>query len=104
MRAPLRFATRNLLFPRSLDEAWALYRLDTVSYEGLTSPEKLALLSTIARFAYAIGADFSIYRVSRAWSPADYEQRAKRWADAVWQSWSDQHDIVRQTLEASTKP
>ena len=81
MRAPLRFATRNLLFPRSLDEAWALYRLDTVSYEGLTDADKLALLSTIARFAYAIGADFSIYRVSRAWSPADYEQRAMAMLD-----------------------
>lgn len=76
MRAPLRFATANLLFPRSLDEAWALYRLDTVSYEGLTDTDKLALLSTIASFAYRVNADFSIYRVSRAWSPADYEQRA----------------------------
>lgn len=81
MRPPLRFATRNLLFPRSLDEAWALYRLETISYEGLTTPDKLALLSTIARFAYAVRADFSIYRVNRAWSAGDYEQRATAMLD-----------------------
>jgi hypothetical protein len=34
---------------------------------------------------------------------ADYERRAKTWANAVWQSWSDHHEVVRETLAATTK-
>lgn len=29
---------------------------------------------------------------------ADYDQRARTWASAVWRSWSDHHDVVRQTV------
>ncbi|MGD0981452.1 MAG: DUF5946 family protein [Solirubrobacteraceae bacterium] len=35
---------------------------------------------------------------------ADYQQRAERWAGAVWQSWSAHHDIVRRAFATDTKP
>ena len=76
MRAPVRFATGNLIFGRDADDVWALYRIDLTSYEGLTVAQKKQLLSDVASFAYGIGADFSLLRVTRAWSPQEYARFA----------------------------
>ena len=76
MKAPVRFATGNLVFGRDPDDVWALYRLDLTSYEGLTVAQKKQLLSDVASFAYGIEADFSLLRVTRAWSPEEYARYA----------------------------
>ncbi|MDX6648287.1 MAG: hypothetical protein QOJ97_238 [Solirubrobacteraceae bacterium] len=81
MRAPIRFALRNLLFGASERDCWALYRLPTRSYEGLTDTDKTQLLKTLATFAYRIKADFSLLRVGRAWSVDDYVLRAEAIVD-----------------------
>ena len=72
MRQPLSFAQRNLVFGRDMDDAWALYRLETVSYAGKTRAEKRELLSQIAALAYTIESDFTLLRVARPWSVKRY--------------------------------
>jgi hypothetical protein len=76
MRAPVRFAIRNLVFGADRDDVWALYRLELTSYEGLTSSQKKQLLADVASFAYALEADFSLLRVWRGWSGAEYRHLA----------------------------
>lgn len=72
MTGPLSFAYRNVVFARGLDDAWALFRLDTSSYPGRSRAGKRELLADLAAFAYTLEADFSLLRASRAWSVADY--------------------------------
>lgn len=72
MKAPITFAYRNLVFGASLDDAWALYRLEMTSYDGLSLGGKKQLLELIAAFAYSVEADFQVIRVSRGWSVAEY--------------------------------
>ncbi len=76
MKPPAVFATGNLVFPRRLSDAWALYRLESTSYEGLSTGKKVALLAALARLTHALQTDLTLHRVTRAWSPAEYEQRA----------------------------
>ena len=68
-RFPLRYARRNVLVGPG-GEAAALYRADTVAYPFLPRAEKWGLLRRLERFAHLAGADFSIWRVQRAY-PAD---------------------------------
>jgi hypothetical protein len=82
MRQPLTFAFRNLVFGDGTDDAWALYRVCTVSYEGLPSAEKRELLYDLASFAYAIEADFQLLRVTRQWSVEGYLRSAELGVDA----------------------
>lgn len=83
MRPPLRFAYRNLLFARDLDDVWALYRLSVRSYDGLTGAQKRELLSELAAFAYGIEADFQLLRVTRPWSVEAYLRGAELTLDAL---------------------
>lgn len=77
MRQPITFVHGNLVFGADgADDAWALYRLTTRSYAGLTSARKRDLLGEIAGFAYTIAADFQILRVSRSTSVEDYADMA----------------------------
>ena len=64
------------MFGRRAEDVWALYRIDLTSYEGLTVAQKKQLLADIASFAYGIEADFSLLRVTRAWSPQEYARYA----------------------------
>jgi len=82
VRAPIRFGYRNLVFGRDLDDVWALYRLETRSYAGLGRTGKRELLADLAGLAYALEADFSLLRVSRAWSVADYREGCERGCDS----------------------
>jgi AAA-like domain len=66
---PLRYARRNLLVGPA-GEAAALYRADTIAFPFLPTVEKWGLLRRLERFAHLAGADFSIWRVQRAY-PAD---------------------------------
>ncbi len=72
IRQPLTFAYRNLVFGRDVTDAWALYRVETSSYDGLTVAAKKDLLGQVAAFCYQAQADFQLLRVSEAWSIADY--------------------------------
>lgn len=77
MRAPVAFATANIVFPRRLDTAWALYRLTPTSYDGLPTSGKLELLAKLARLTHSTATDLTLHRVTRTWSPHDYLQRAQ---------------------------
>ena len=90
MRQPLRFAYRNLVFARDVADAWALYRLATRSYDGLTRAEKRELLSELAAFAYGIEADFSVLRVTRPWSVDAYIAGA----ELTTASWASPRDTI----------
>ena len=78
MRRPLSFAYRNLVFGRDLDDAWALYRLETRPYAGLSRARKRELLTELAGLAYALEADFSLLRVTRAWALDQYLEGCER--------------------------
>ena len=66
---PLRYARQNVLFGQGGETA-ALYRLGLVSYPFLPVADKWALLHRLERLAAVVGADFSLWRVNRAY-PAD---------------------------------
>jgi len=68
---PLRYARANLLIGRGGERA-GLYRLSTVAYPFLPMAEKWRWLSRLERFAAAVGADFSLYRVCRAYPAERY--------------------------------
>ena len=81
MRQPITFAYRNIVFGRDLGDAWALYRVQAQSYDGLSVDEKKELLALIAGFAYGIEADFQLLRVSRAWPLDEYLAQARELVD-----------------------
>lgn len=70
--APITFAYRNLVFGRDVKDAWALYRVQTASYDGLGIAAKKDLLGVLAAFAYQADADFQLLRVTKKWSIDDY--------------------------------
>jgi hypothetical protein len=82
MRRPLTFAWGNVLFGRDATDAWAVYRVATQSYAGLTVQAKKDVLAALAGFAFSIGADFQLLRVSRAWSVSGYRDGARAIADS----------------------
>jgi hypothetical protein len=69
----LSYARANVLFGVG-DERAGLYRLGDVSYPFLPVAEKWRWLHRLERFAALIGADFSLWRVSRAYPAARYPQ------------------------------
>jgi hypothetical protein len=82
VKAPLTFAWRNLVFGQSVADAWALYRVHTRSYPGLTAAAKFEVLAEVAGFAASIERDFQLLRVTRAWSTSDYLVAAQAGVDA----------------------
>ena len=95
-RFPLRYARANVLFGREGGRA-ALYRLSTVSYLFLPEGEKEAALARLARFALAVQADFSLWRVPRAYPASQYAAQAEplfdeRYADRdAWEAYLEGH-------------
>ena len=81
MKPPISFMYRNLVFGGSVDDVWAVYRLETRSYAGLTASGKRELLSLIGSCAYALEADFSLLRVSRPWSVDHYVEGVEATVD-----------------------
>lgn len=67
----LRYVRGNVLIGRG-GEAGAIYRLGMIGYPFLPAAEKWRWLRTLERFAATVGADFSLYRVSRSLSVDDY--------------------------------
>ena len=72
MRAPLRFALGNLVWPGAGNAPWALYRLGMDSYEGLSVAGKLELLASLAGWAPGVERDFTLLRAHIRWSAAEY--------------------------------
>jgi len=81
VRPPLSFAWRNVLFGADADDAWALYRVHTASYGGLSAAAKIERLAALASYATVAEADFQILRVARAWSATVYADAASTLLD-----------------------
>jgi hypothetical protein len=73
MSFPLRYAHGNVLIGRG-DEVAGLYRLAMTCYPYLPTGEKWALQGRLQRAAHTIGADFSLWRVNRAYPAEEYVQ------------------------------
>src|SRR3954468_18297803 len=84
-RFPLRYAHQNILVGQG-DARAALFRVDTVSYPFLAAADKREWLRRLARFAFSVEADFSLYRVCRAYPAERYTEQAERLLDARGQS------------------
>jgi hypothetical protein len=67
----LRYAHGNVLVGRREDRA-ALYRLAMTAYPYLPNGGKWALQRRLQRLAHTIAADFSLWRVNRAFAAEDY--------------------------------
>lgn len=78
---PVRYARQNLLIGPA-GEAAGLYRLETIAYPFLPATEKWRWLRTLERLASVVGADFSLYRVARAYPADRYVQNAMGLVDA----------------------
>lgn len=102
MSFPLSYAHGNVLVGRG-GEAAGLYRLAMTSYPYLPTGEKWALQRRLQRLAHTIAADFSLWRVSRAYPADRYVQHTAGLLDArhqepqVWQAFLEGHrDRLRQ--------
>lgn len=93
---PLRYARANLLIGRG-GQAAALYRVAPVAYPYLPVPDKWLVLRRLERFAHVVGADFSLWRVQRAYPAERYADeldalRDRRHADAdEWRRYLEAH-------------
>lgn len=86
---PLRYARRNVLIGTG-GEAMGLYRADPVAYPFLPAAEKWALAHRLEHFCHLVGADFSIWRVQRAYPAERYVEDLAGSADrrfADTESW-----------------
>ena len=103
MKQPIRFIYRNLVFGSSWDDCWAVYRLSTYSYAGLTKAGKRELFSLISAFAYTLEADFTLLRVARPWSLTEYAAGVEATADERHvdrQALGEYLDMQRELLDA----
>jgi DNA helicase HerA-like ATPase len=78
---PLTYAHGNILFGRDEQRA-ALYRVEMDSYRFMPDRDKISRLARLARFAFSIQADFSLWRVNRAYPWNRYLAQAEELLDA----------------------
>ena len=96
-RFPLRYAHQNILVGHG-DARAALFRVDTVSYPFLATADKREWLRRLARFAFAVEADFSVWRVCRAYPADRYADQAEALLDprgqkpAAWRAFLHGHE------------
>jgi hypothetical protein len=104
---PLRYVHQNLLVGRG-DARAALYRVDTVSYPFLSAADKREWLRRLARFAFAIEADFSLWRVCRAYPADRYIEQAQDMLDtriqkpSAWREYLSGHEAHLRGLRSFT--
>jgi hypothetical protein len=95
---PLRYAHGNILFGRG-DERLALYRVETISYPFKSQREKVEWLRRLAQFAFAAEADFSLWRVCRAYPVDRYVEQALALLDdrmqreVAWRRYLEGHEL-----------
>jgi AAA-like domain len=105
IRFPLRYARANLLVGPA-GEAAALYRLATVAYPFLPAFGKWLVLRRLERFAQVVGADFSLWRVQRAYPTERYAAELAPLADRrhadprAWRRYLDAHESRLRALES----
>ena len=93
---PLRYAHGNVLIGQSGERA-ALYRLDTVSYRFPPRRDKELWFGRLAQLAYSAEADFSLWRVSRAYPVERYLDEAAEWLTSgtsdpeAWRAYAPSH-------------
>jgi hypothetical protein len=103
---PLRYARRNVLIGPG-GEAAALYRAKTVSYPFAPLAEKWSLLRRLERFGHLVGADFSIWRVMRAYPAGRYAEGLAGTADPhhadpeAWRRYLEGHEARLAELDSS---
>ncbi len=96
MSFPLLYAHGNMLMGRG-GEAAGLYRLGMTSYPYLPTGEKWALQRRLQRLAHTIAADFSLWRVNRAYPAEGYVQHTAGLLDdrhqdpQAWHSFLEGH-------------
>ncbi|MBE2317823.1 ATP-binding protein [Solirubrobacter sp. CPCC 204708] len=106
-RFPLRYAHQNILVGQG-DARAALFRVDTVSYPFLAVADKREWLRRPARFAFAVEADFSLWRVCRAYPAAGYADQAMALLDergqsaAAWRAYLNGHEAHLRELRSFT--
>ncbi len=97
MSFPLRYAHGNVILGRGGEAAAGLYRLGMTSYPYLPVGEKWALQRRLQRFAHTIAADFSLWRVNRAYPADGYVARTAGLLDdrhqdlETWRAFLDGH-------------
>jgi hypothetical protein len=103
MRFPIRYAHGNVLLGRG-GEAAGLYRLSMSSYPFLPTGEKWTLAHRLGRLAHTIAADFSLWRVNRAYPADEYVQHTRGLLDErhrdprVWEAFLEGHRERLRTL------
>jgi hypothetical protein len=103
---PLRYARRNVLIGPGAQAA-ALYRATTASYPFASVADKWSLLHRLERFAHLVGADFSIWRVNRAYPAERYAEGLEGSADPrhadpkAWQRYLEGHQSHIAGLDSS---
>ena len=106
-RFPLRYAHQNILVGDG-DARAALYRVDTVSYPFLAAADKREWLRRLTHFAFAADADFSLYRVCRAYPAEGYAAQAmtlldeRRQSAAAYRSYLNGHEHHLRELRSFT--
>ena len=104
-RFPLRYVHQNILVGEG-DARAALFRVDTVSYPFLAAADKRDWLGRLARFAFSVEADFSLWRVCRAYPAERYAQQAEALLDArsqsaaAWRSYLRGHEAHLRELRS----
>lgn len=103
---PLRYARGNVLIGPG-GEAAALYRARAVSFPFAPLAEKWALLRRLERFAHLAGADFSLWRVQRAYPAERYAEELAPGADPrhadpeAWRRYLEGHQERLTELDSS---
>jgi len=94
---PLRYAHGNVLFGRG-DERVALFRLETVSYPFLSERMKTLWFMRLAKLAFSVEADFSLWRVNRLYPVEQYVEQAgglfddRYGSELGWQEFLEGHE------------
>src|SRR3954453_15666917 len=106
-RFPLRYAHQNILVGDG-DARAALFRVDTVSYPFLAVADKREWLQRLARFAFSVEADFSLWRVCRDYPAEQYAEQAMALLDerhqsaAAWSSYLNGQEAHLRELPSFT--
>jgi hypothetical protein len=94
---PLRYVHQEILVGHG-DARAALFRLDTVSYPFLATADKREWLRRLARLAFSLEADVSLWRVNRGYPAEEYLAQADGMLDArhqdpvAWRSYLAAHE------------
>jgi AAA-like domain len=103
---PLRYVHGNVLVGMGAARA-ALYRLDTVSYPFMSVAQQRDWLGRLARMAFVVEADFSLWRVSRAYPAERYVEDAEPLLDPrgqspeAWRAYLEGHEAHLRSLRSS---